>query len=108
MSWPFKTADGLVSRSLLIHRSASTARGFRGERVDCVRRSEAGSSTQFRILCRLRVYPLPVNLGHRAQVVIRVLLHPRVVELGDQRGYGQRVLEIPPQLQGVVEVLQLV
>src|SRR5215213_2463654 len=52
-----------------------------------------------------RVDSLPVDFRHRAQVIFGVLAHPRVVDLGDRRGYGQRILELPPQLQGVVEVL---
>ena len=52
-----------------------------------------------------RVSPLSVDLRHRAQVVFRVLPHPSVVDLGDHCGYGQRILEISSQLQGVVEVL---
>jgi hypothetical protein len=52
-----------------------------------------------------RVHPLSVDLRHRAHVVFRVLPHSLVVDLGDHCGDGQRILEIPPQLQGVVEVL---
>jgi hypothetical protein len=52
-----------------------------------------------------RVNPLPVDLRYRAHVVFCVLPHPLVVDLGDHRGNGQRILEIPSQLQGVVEVL---
>jgi hypothetical protein len=49
--------------------------------------------------------PLAVDLSHRAHVVFGVLPHPLVVDLGDHRGDGQRILEISSQLQGVVEVL---
>src|ERR671917_968020 len=52
-----------------------------------------------------QVNSLAVDLRHRAHVVFSVLSHPLVVDLGDHRGYGQRIFEIPPQLQSVVEVL---
>jgi hypothetical protein len=74
----------------------------------CLRLSSSHIRLAFRISSDLRgarANPLPVDLHHRAQIVFRVLPHPLVVDLGDHRGYGQRILEVPSQLQGVVEVL---
>jgi hypothetical protein len=74
----------------------------------CLRFSSSHIRLAFRKSSHLRgprVNSPPVDLSHCAQVVIRVLLHPCAVKLGDQCCYGQRTLEFPSQLQGVVEVL---
>jgi hypothetical protein len=54
------------------------------------------------------VYPVQVDLRYRTHVVFGVLSHPRVIDLGDHRGYGQKIFEISSQLECVVEVLKFV